>query len=467
VDILNPLRAWRDLNWQHAFWSTLLGVVVLTFNLDAFLWHVGSTSLSDSWTGTIARGLGQTPARVVAPTRTLVSSSDAQTSALALTATLVLLEIYFVLVILHAARERGIRIIAASVAGIVGGALFLPLFIWVLAGVIALWRIAIVPILAGVLYVIHQIGAAIAFVLALTVVEGLIILLAGGVVLIILGRMLSGYVWGATLGLLAVIVMLVGSVPVVRMVCSLVARAVTWLADRVGALLAALWDLVAPLFSWLAPIMVTLAHWLAVAAAFLGWATVRVLFVVSLLILIVISTLIASVILASLVLLVFALPGALLIDQFRIAWNSGRGRGAVFNSSFSLGMALALVLIVSGGNPELLRLYDEAFEAIWRVPDQWDIARTLATFWPQSMENEILPYLSASQAPLFDGVLLLASAGLSCIGVLAIWKLPRDAATSRYSLIFPTVVITALSALLTLVLAAGMLVINSFGGSDA
>jgi hypothetical protein len=470
--------AWKGLNWQHLFWCTVLGLIVLTFNLDAFLRHVGSHSLSDSWTGTLARGLGQTPSRVVAPTLEFFQGSDVQLSALALTGTLVLLELYFVLVVLHAIRRRGFRIVAASLAGIAGGVLFLPLLIWSLVGALALWRIAVLPVVhfiariavmidnaitAVINFLANLVGTLIAFAMSLNVVEAVLITVLGFAMTALWVKMPANRRLAVVWGLLAYVVLLVGLLPLMRYVFG----AIAWLADRLAALLATLWDVIAPVFSWLVQFILAVSHWIADVAQFLGPIAMRILTWLVLLVLAIVVTLAASAIVAALTLLVFGLPGALLIDQFKVAWNSGRGRAAVFNSSFSLGLATALVLIVSSGNSELLYLYDDSLESVYRIPDQWNLAHCLASFWPESMENMVLPYLSASQAPLFDGILLLISAGISCIGMLAIWRLPEIATTSRYELIFPTIVFAALGALMGIVVGALLFLLNSIGGSDA
>jgi hypothetical protein len=112
---------------------------------------------------------------------------------------------------------------------------------------------------------------------------------------------------------------------------------------------------------------------------------------------------------------VLGLLGWLVADQFRAAWLGGQGRTAMFLSGFSVGTALAMLLMVCIGRPESGALLDAAWADYAWLGRGLAPAAAFAAVLPGAVEGTLAMLLQDASAPVFDAVLvvgLFACAGL-------------------------------------------------------
>lgn len=123
--------------------------------------------------------------------------------------------------------------------------------------------------------------------------------------------------------------------------------------------------------------------------------------------------------------------GQLVIDQFRAAWNAGRGTKGVVNGAFSIGTALSLILLTSVANPKLVEGVQHGWNRSLACLDteigthfsageigSFSPAEAFAILLPESVHHFTFSYFVSASAPLYDAAVLLLILIVTCAGIL-------------------------------------------------
>lgn len=191
-----------------------------------------------------------------------------------------------------------------------------------------------------------------------------------------------------------------------------------------GASIAIAW-MAFPLLRWfyaslLIPILQFLAPIVAWVAAALGVVLTMVLIMVVVLAI------------AGALVFVLGLLGRLAIDQFRTAWEGGRGERPMALAGFAVGSAFALLLTVAAGLPDIAGSIDAAWhERAWLL-NTWSPAASHFQALPDGLAGAFAAIFQHASAPVFDAVILAALLTTAALGAIRGWEAEEDAWPARY-----------------------------------
>jgi hypothetical protein len=201
-----------------------------------------------------------------------------------------------------------------GIGGTIGGGLALPVICW--TGLIAWIVLRFFAKIVG--FIFHALAVVFTWIVkAIVFAAPVLIPLALIAVIVWLWKAYGPKFVFSAVGVLAILYLLI---PVWRW---LLAR-LEWLLEKIAAFFAWIGEILARLFGWLGPVIV--------------WC------VKALLVLLGITSLIG----------IIGCIGHVLIDQLKTAMEAGKSQKALFAASFSIGVSLALVLLVAAGRPEVV-----------------------------------------------------------------------------------------------------------------
>jgi hypothetical protein len=211
---------------------------------------------------------------------------------------------------------------------------------------------------------------------------------------------------------------------VIGVVCALVelARALglTLVKYALAALAAAavVW-LALPLLRWCyASLLLPILHFLG---PIVGWI-VAALGVV-LLVLLAFGAVLAA---AGVLVFVLGMLGRLGIEQFRTAWDGGRGERPMALAGFSVGSTFALLLTVTAGLPDVAASIDAAWhEHAWML-STWSPAASHFQALPDGVAGVFAAIFQHASAPVFDGLVLVGLLVTAVAGTMRPWKTEED-----------------------------------------
>jgi hypothetical protein len=246
------------------------------------------------------------------------------------------------------------------------------------------------------------IGAIVTFVLSIVgAVFQFISALVGAVFPYLVGiALVIGVAYG-----LVVLARALGLTLVKYALAALAAVAVVWLAI--------------PLLRWCyASLLLPILHFLA---PIVGW-------IVAALGVVLMVVLAAVVMLGVAGVLVFVLGtlGRLGIDQFRTAWEGGRGERPMALAGFSVGSTFALLLTVTAGLPEVAAGIDAAWHDHAWLLNTWSPAASHFQALPEVVAGVFAAIFQHASAPVFDGVVLAALLITAAAGAMRRWMTEED-----------------------------------------
>lgn len=201
-----------------------------------------------------------------------------------------------------------------GIAGTISGGLALPVICW--TGLIAWIVLRFFAKIAG--FIFH--GLAVVFtwiVKAIVFAAPVLVPLAFIAVLVRVWKAYGPKLVFSAVGVLGLLYLLI---PVWRWMLA----QLEWLLEKIAAFFAWVGEILARLFRWIGPVIV--------------WCIKALLIVLG------ITSLIG----------IIGCIGHVLIDQLKTAMDAGKSQKALFAASFSIGVSLALVLLVAAGRPEVV-----------------------------------------------------------------------------------------------------------------
>jgi hypothetical protein len=191
-----------------------------------------------------------------------------------------------------------------------------------------------------------------------------------------------------------------------------------------AAAVAVMW-LALPLLRWCyASLLLPILHFLSPIVAWL-FAALGVILMCVLVIIAVLGV-------AGVLVFVLGMLGRLAIDQFRTAWEGGRGERPITLAGFSVGSAFALLLTVTAGLPDVAAGIDAAWhEHAWML-NTWSPAASHFQALPDAVAGAFAAMFQYASAPVFDGVVLVALLTTAAVGAMRRWKAEEDVWEARY-----------------------------------
>ncbi|HSU13770.1 hypothetical protein [Longimicrobium sp.] len=208
--------------------------------------------------------------------------------------------------------------------------------------------------------------------------------------------------------------------------------------------------LTVPLLRWCyASLLLPILHFLAPIVAWILAAVGVVLMVV--------LAFVAVLGVAGALVFVLGMLGRLAIDQFRTAWEGGRGERPMALAGFSVGSAFALLLTVTAGLPDVAAGIDVAWhEHAWML-NTWSPAASHFQALPDAVAGAFAAMFQHASAPVFDAVVLAALLTTAAVGAMWRREAEEDAWQARYISVEALKVGAALGfGLLVLVIAANL-----------
>ncbi len=157
-----------------------------------------------------------------------------------------------------------------------------------------------------------------------------------------------------------------------------------------------------PVLQWIGMVLNYLASWIVFIVAWVLKALIVVAIAVSAL---------------GLILVFVGSLGRMMRDQLESAWKSGSGSRGILVGSFSVGLALAIVLWVSSGSVELSQLVATNWQSITPVLGDISPVTIFNTALPASIAALAPAIFGSSHAPLFDALSLLVILIVSYFGI--------------------------------------------------
>lgn len=190
---------------------------------------------------------------------------------------------------------------------------------------------------------------------------------------------------------------------------------VRWLLGKYGFMAVVVGAIGAVLGYFSIPVLLWLhANVLVPLIAFLGWILGGLLWLLWWL---TIGVLLVSFVFGMTVTSV-SLLGALLWDQFVSSWNSGKGVGALFVGSFSVGLAFSSVVWASSAAPDTTSAVESAWHAVTSAGDSFSPVAFFARLLPPGMD-ELNRWIFAKAGPqVFDALTLLLMLGAAIVSVV-------------------------------------------------
>ena len=131
---------------------------------------------------------------------------------------------------------------------------------------------------------------------------------------------------------------------------------------------------------------------------------------------------------------VLGLLGWLVVDQFRAAWLGGQGSTTMFLSGFSVGTAVAMLMMICIGRPEAGAVLDAAWaNAAWLGRDLAP-ASAFAAVLPDRVEGLLAVVLQDASAPVFDAVLVLGLFVCATLGMFRLGEQKQELPLGEYLL---------------------------------
>lgn len=212
---------------------------------------------------------------------------------------------YFGAILLLALVHRRAGLAGYGVLGVVGGGFAPALLCW--AGLLAWAILKVVGIIFG--FIGHILGIVIAFIMK-ALIFAFPVLIVIALVAVVIWAWRAGGAKPVLFGAAAALVLYLLA-PVIKFVVEKIRLMLVWIAE-----------MLAFLFGWLPAVLAWLGH--------------------AIVILLGITSIIGFV----------GCLGQILIDQFKTAADAGKSQKAVFTASFSLGLSMALILLVAAGSPQ-------------------------------------------------------------------------------------------------------------------
>lgn len=190
------------------------------------------------------------------------------------------------------------------------------------------------------------------------------------------------------------------------------------------AALAVVW-LALPLLRWFyASLLLPFLNFLAPIVAWIVAALVVVLMAF--------LAFIAVLGISGVVVFVLGTLGRLAIDQFRTAWEGGKGERPMALAGFSVGSVFALLLTVTAGLPEVAGGIDAAWhEHAWML-NTWSPAASHFQALPDAVAGAFAAMFQHASAPVFDAVVLAALLATAAAGAVRRWDAEEDVWQARY-----------------------------------
>jgi hypothetical protein len=223
---------------------------------------------------------------------------------------------------------------------------------------------------------------------------------------------------------LAGIALVVGVVYVLAKLARALGLTLVKYALAAAAAVAVVW-LALPLLRWCyVSLLLPLLHFLAPIASWI----VAALSVVLMVILAVVAVLGA----AGAVVFVLGMLGRLAIDQFRTAWEAGKGERPMALAGFSVGSAFALLFTVTAGLPEVAGSFDAAWhEHAWML-NSWSPAASHFQALPDVIASAAATIFQHASAPVFDAVVIALLLPVAAVGTMWWGKALDDEFEWRY-----------------------------------
>jgi len=118
------------------------------------------------------------------------------------------------------------------------------------------------------------------------------------------------------------------------------------------------------------------------------------------------------------ILIIVGTAGAFLVDQIRAAWHNGSGHKGVLLGSFSVGLALALIIWVSSGSPVMASAIDQAWQETAFVAQTVRPTQIFDVMLPESVREISHQFFVDADAPNFDALVLALILPISYFGLL-------------------------------------------------
>ncbi len=174
-----------------------------------------------------------------------------------------------------------------------------------------------------------------------------------------------------------------------------------------------------PLLRWCyASLLLPILHFLAPVVGWIVAALGVVLMVV-----------LASVVVlgvAGVLVFVLGMLGRLGIEQFRTAWEGGRGERPMALAGFSVGSTFALLLTVTAGLPDVAAGIDAAWHDHAWFLNTWSPAASHFQALPDTVAGVFAAIFQHASAPVFDGVVLAALLITATAGAMRRWATEED-----------------------------------------
>jgi hypothetical protein len=123
---------------------------------------------------------------------------------------------------------------------------------------------------------------------------------------------------------------------------------------------------------------------------------------------------------------VLGMLGRLAIDQFRTAWEGGRGERPMALAGLSVGIAFALLLTVTAGLPDVAASIDTAWHEHAWLFNSWSPAASHFQALPDVVAGVFAAIFQNASAPVFDGVVLAALLIAAVAGAMRRWTTEED-----------------------------------------
>ncbi len=135
---------------------------------------------------------------------------------------------------------------------------------------------------------------------------------------------------------------------------------------------------------------------------------------------------------AGVLVFVVGMLGRLAIDQFRTAWQGGRGERPMALAGFSVGSAFALLLTVTAGLPDVAAGIDAAWhEHAWML-NTWSPAASHFQALPDVVANAAATVFQHANAPIFDAVVVVLLLPAAAVGTMRWGKMLEENWEKRY-----------------------------------